>query len=225
MNEVGTIRFQDRADGGRRLAELFKGRELRDPLILAIPRGGVATGLALARALGADLDVVMSRKLRAPFQPEYAIGAISEDGRVTLNPDAAAAGASEDYLEEEKRHQLGEIARRKKLFRAARPAAPIAGRSVIVTDDGIATGSTMIAALQSVRAQQPYELIMAVPVAPPERLERMRQLCDEVVCLLAPEDFYAVGQFYEEFETVEDGEVVRMLREASFVGKPGAGRK
>jgi predicted phosphoribosyltransferase len=224
MNAVEITRFRNRGDGGRQLGERMKGRELRDPLVLAIPRGGVATGLALARELGAELDVVLSRKLRAPFQPEYAIGAIAEDGHVTLNPDAGAAGASEEYLEEEKRHQLGEIARRKKLFRAARPAAPIEGRSVIVTDDGIATGSTMIAALQAVRAQKPHELIMAVPVAPPERLEHMRHLCDEVVCLLAPEDFYAVGQFYEEFNTVEDEEVVRMLREVASIEKPVAGR-
>lgn len=220
MNAIDT-QFRDRADGGRQLGERFKGRKLRDPLVLAIPRGGVATGLALARELNAELDVVLSRKLRARFQPEYAIGAIAEDGHVTLNPDAAAlADTSKEYLEEEKRHQLGEIARRKKLFRAARPAAPIAGRSVIVTDDGIATGSTMIAALQSVRAQHPHELIMAVPVAPPERLEQMRLLCDEVVCLLAPEDFSAVGQFYENFAAVEDEEVVRLLRDATSTIEP-----
>jgi|SRR5579883_469706 len=224
MNAID-MRFQNRADGGRQLGEKLKGRKLRDPLVLAIPRGGVATGLALACELGAELDVVLSRKLRAPFQPEYALGAIAEDGRVTLNPVAVqATGASEEYLEGEKRHQLDEIARRKKLFRAVRPAAWIAGRSVIVTDDGIATGSTMIAALQSVRAQQPHELIMAVPVAPPDRLQQMRRLCDEVVCLLAPEDFYAVGQFYDEFETVEDEEVVRMLREAA-IEKPVVGKK
>ena len=223
MNAVDTLRFRDRADAGERLGERLKGRELRAPLVLAIPRGGVTTGLALARGLNAELDVVLARKLRAPFQPEYALGAIAEDGQVTLNPDAVATGTSEKYMEEERRHQLGEIARRKKLFRATRPAAPIAGRSVIVTDDGIATGSTMIAALQSVRAQRPPELIMAVPVAPPERLERMRRLCDDVVCLLAPEDFSAVGQFYDEFDPVADTEVVRMLREAATLGKPGAG--
>lgn len=213
MNAVDLV-FRDRADGGKQLGERLKGRAFRNPLVLAIPRGGVATGLALASELGAELDVVLSRKLRAPFQPEYAIGAISEDGRVTLNPGAVeSTGATREYLEEEKRHQLSEIARRKQLFRAVRPEAAIAGRSVIVTDDGIATGSTMIAALQAIRAQMPHELIMAVPVAPPERLEHMRQLCDEVVCLLTPHDFYAVGQFYEEFNTVEDAEVVRMLRE------------
>jgi predicted phosphoribosyltransferase len=216
MKAVGTVTFRDRADGGRQLGERMRGRTLREPLVLAIPRGGVVTGLALARELNAELDVVLSRKLRAPFQPEYAIGAITEDGQVTLNPDAAAAGASEEYLEEEKRHQLAEIGRRKRLFRAARPPARITGRSVIVTDDGIATGSTMIAALQAVRAQKPHELIMAVPVGPSERLEAMRPLCDEAVCLFAPEDFSAVGQFYDEFDTVEDDEVVRLLRTAYF---------
>jgi predicted phosphoribosyltransferase len=153
MNAVDTLPFRDRADAGRRLGRQLKGRELRNPLVLAIPRGGVATGLALARELNVELDVVLSRKLRAPFNPEYALGAIAEDGQVTFNPDARGlAEASKEYLEEEKQHQLREIARRKKLFRAVRPAASIAGRSVIVTDDGIATGSTMIAALQSVRA-------------------------------------------------------------------------
>ncbi|MBN9121494.1 MAG: phosphoribosyltransferase [Planctomycetes bacterium] len=216
-----TTRFRDRADAGRRLAEQLKGRALRDPLVLAIPRGGVAIGLPLARELGAELDVTLSRKLRAPFQPEYALGAISEDGHATLNPGAAkVAGATEEYLAEEERHQLEEIARRKKLFRAVRPVAPIAGRSVIVTDDGIATGSTMIAALQTVRAQHPHELIVAVPVAAPERLEQARRLCDDAVCLLAPEDFYAVGEFYDEFSAVEDEEVVRMIREAATVEKP-----
>jgi predicted phosphoribosyltransferase len=213
--------FRDREDGGRRLAELLKGRAFRDPLVLAIPRGGVVTGAALARELGAELDVVLARKLRAPFQPEFAIGAIAEDGHVTLNPGAAdMAGASDEYLDGEKRHQLGEIERRKKLFRAVRPAARIAGRSVIVTDDGIATGSTMIAALQAVRARHPYELIVAVPVASPDRLAEVRRWCDAAVCLLAPEEFWAVGQFYEQFSTVEDDDVVRLLREAAPAGAP-----
>ena len=220
MNDVETIPFRDRAAGGKILGERLKGRELHNPLVLAIPRGGVETGLALARELNAELDVVLSRKLRAPFNPEYALGAISEDGHVTLNPEARyLADASKEYLEEEKHHQLREIARRKSLFRAVRPAASVAGRSVIVTDDGIATGSTMIAALQAVRAEKPRELIVAVPVAAPERLEQVRQYCDDAVCLFAPEDFYAVGQFYERFDTVEDEEVVRLLREGLAIQK------
>jgi putative phosphoribosyl transferase len=215
MKANAITRFHDRTDAGLQLGERLKERNFRDPLVLGIPRGGVVVGLALARAIGSELDVVLSRKLRAPYQPEYAIGAISEDGHATLNPEAAdVSGASQVYLEEEKRYQLHEIARRMELFRSVRPPAAVAGRSVIVTDDGIATGSTMIAALQSLRAQQPHELIAAVPVAAPDRLEQVRRLC-ETVCLLAPRGFYAVGQFYDDFHAIEDEEVVAALRESA----------
>jgi len=208
--------FTDRLEAGRLLGQQLKRRPLRDPLVLAIPRGGVATGLALAEELGAELDVVLSRKLRAPYQPEYAIGAISEDGHLLLDAHAAAAcEADEAYLEREKRHQLAEIARRAKLFRTVRPQASLSGRSVIVTDDGIATGSTMIAALQTARAKEPHELIMAVPVAPPQRLRVLRRLCDDAVCLLSPESFRAVGEFYEDFSELNDDEAVALLRRAS----------
>lgn len=221
MNTLGTILFRDRTEAGQRLGRQLKGRKLYAPLVLAIPRGGVVTGLALARELSAELDVVLARKLRAPYQPEFAIGAISEEGQVTLNSEVRhIAGVTEEYLERETRHQLREIERRKKLIRAIRSPAQVSGRSVIVTDDGIATGSTMIAALQMVRIQKPHELIVAVPVAAPERLEQVRQFCDDAVCLLAPEVFYAVGQFYEEFEPVEDEDVVQLLREATMLGKP-----
>ena len=179
---------------------------------MAIPRGGVVTGVVLAQELGAELDVVLSRKLRAPGQPELAIGAIAEDGQVYLNHHAGGFDALEDYLAEERRHQLAEIARRRKLFRAARPQARITGRSVIVTDDGIATGSTMIAALQALKAQNPRELIVAVPVASPDRLTEVSRWCDEVVCVDTPVRFWAVGQFYEDFQPVEDEQVVEMLR-------------
>jgi putative phosphoribosyl transferase len=205
--------FRDREDAAHKLAEKLKGRQFHDPLVLAIPRGGVVTGAVLARELGADLDVVLSRKLRAPGQPELAIGAISEDGRVYLNHHAQAfLDLLEDYLAEERRYQLAEIARRKTLFRAVRPQAPVAGRSVIVTDDGIATGSTMIAALQSVKTQKPREVIVAVPVASPDRLEEVRRWCDDVVCLLRPEEFWAIGQFYEDFTQVEDEQALQLLR-------------
>jgi putative phosphoribosyl transferase len=215
--------FRDREDAARKLAVKLKGRELHDPLVLAIPRGGVVTGAVLARELGADLDVVLSRKLRAPEQPELAIGAISEDGRVYLNHHAQAfLDLLEDYLAEERRHQLAEIARRKKLFRAVRPQAPVAGRSVIVTDDGIATGSTMIAALQAVKPQQPREVIVAVPVASPDRLKEVRRWCDDVVCLLHPEEFWAIGQFYEDFTQVEDEQVVQLLHDFATAGRKRA---
>jgi len=199
----------------------LKGRELHDPLVLAIPRGGVVTGAELARELGAELDVVLSRKLRAPGQPELAIGAVTEDGRVYLNRFAQEVlDLTDEYLAEERDHQLAEIARRQRLFRGVRPKAPVAGRSVIVTDDGIATGATMIAALQVVKAQRPREVIVAVPVASPDRVAEVRRWCDDVVCLLAPVEFWAIGQFYEDFTQVEDEQVVALLRE--FVPAPQA---
>jgi predicted phosphoribosyltransferase len=213
--------FRNREDAARQLAQLLKGRELHDPLVLAIPRGGVVTGAVLARELGAELDVVLSRKLRAPMQPELAVGAVSDDGRVYLNHHAEELlDLTADYLAQERRHQLGEIARRKKLFRGVRPQAPVARRSVIVTDDGIATGSTMIAALQAVKTQHPREVIVAVPVASPDRLEEVRRWCDDVVCLLSPEAFWAIGQFYEDFTQVEDEQVVELLRQSAAAPRP-----
>lgn len=204
--------FQDREDAARQLAQEFKGRPLHDPLVLAIPRGGVVTGAVLARGLNAELDVVLSRKLRAADQPELAVGAVGEDGQVYLNPGAQERlEVTQEYLDGERRHQLAEIARRKKLFRAVRPQATIAGRSVIVTDDGIATGATMIAALQSVKGHKPRELIVAVPVASPDRLAEVSRWCDEVVCLIRTPYLWAVGQFYEDFTQVEDEEVVGLL--------------
>jgi hypothetical protein len=204
--------FRNREEAGERLAQRLRNRPLRDPLVLAIPRGGVIVGAALARALNADLDVVLTRKLRAPGQPELALGAVSEDGQVYLNPSLGeVSGWMAEYLEEEKQFQLELIARRRRLFRRARPAAPIAGRSVLVTDDGIATGSTMIAALKVLRAHNPHELIVAVPVGSPDRLAEVRKWCDDVVCLVQPEDFLAIGQFYEDFSQVEDSQVIDLL--------------
>ncbi len=206
--------FRNREDAAQLLAQELKGRELHDPLVLAIPRGGVVTGAVLAHEIGAELDVVLSRKLRAPIEPELAVGAISEEGHVYLNHRAQEVlDLSADYLAEEQADQLAEIARRKKLLRSVRPKATITGRSVIVADDGIATGATMIAALQTVKAQNPREVIVAVPVASPDRLKEVGRWCDEVICLLAPEEFWAIGQFYKDFGQVEDAEVVKILRE------------
>lgn len=205
--------FLDREEAGRQLAAEFKDLELRDPLVLAIPRGGVVTGAALARAIGAELDVVLARKLRSPVQPELAFGAIGEDGNIYLNHHVEkVTGVTDEDLQLERKRQLEEISRRQQLFRAVRPAAPIPGRSVILTDDGIATGSTMFAAIEVVEGQHPHELIVAVPVAPPDRLDAIRGRCDRLICLYAPIAFWAVGQFYESFETVEDDDVVETLR-------------
>ena len=207
--------FRNREDAALQLAQRLKARKLKDPVVLGIPRGGVVTAAILARELGADLDVVLSRKLRAPYQPELAIGAIGEDREVYLNSFARqVAGVTEAYIREERDHQIAEITRRSKLFRAVRPPVNVTGRSVIVTDDGIATGSTMLAALHVLSAQKPQEIIVAVPVAPPETIERFRPYCSRVECLLTPGDFQAISQFYEDFQQVEDEEAVRLLRES-----------
>ena len=208
--------FHNRQDAARQLAAKLKGRELRDPLVLGIPRGGVVIGAVLARELGGDLDVVLARKLRAPGQPELAIGAIAEDGKVYLNHHAEEfLDLPEEYLAREKKHQLAEIARRQKLFRGTRSAIPLAGRSVILTDDGIATGSTMMAALWVAKAQHPHELIVAVPVASPDSLQSLRRQCDHIVCLLRPQSFWAIGQFYEDFRQTTDEEVRDLLAKAN----------
>jgi predicted phosphoribosyltransferase len=206
--------FKDRAEAGWMLVERLRGEQLDKPLVLAIPRGGVEIGAVLARGLGAELDVVLSRKLRAPHQPELALGAVSETGVVYLNHFAAAmTDAGDAYVEAERARQMGEIERRRELFRAIRPQAAIRGRTVILTDDGIATGATMIAAARTVRAAAPREIIVAVPVASPDRLDAIRPLCERVVCLIESEAFFAIGQFYRDFDQVEDDRVVELLRD------------
>jgi putative phosphoribosyl transferase len=204
--------FSDREEAGRRLAAEFQGRKLFNSLVLAIPRGGVVIGAALAKELGAELDVVLVRKLRAPDRPELAIGAVSEDGRIFLNQNARRVlDLQSDYLSAECDHELDEIERRKRLIRATRPKAQIAGRSVIVVDEGVATGSTMIASLQLVRSQNPRELIVAVPVAPAGQVASVRKWCDDLICILRPDAFQAIAQFYDDFTQVDDRLVVEKL--------------
>ena len=208
------ITFADRDEAAWMLVERLRGEALEKPLVLAIPRGGVEIGAVLARGLGAELDVVLSRKLRAPHQPELALGAVSESGEVYLNHFASAmTDAGDAYVEAERQRQLAEIERRRALIRAVRPQAPIAGRTVIVTDDGVATGATMIAALHTVRAAGARKIIVAVPVAAPDRIDALRPLCDRIVCLQEPEAFWAIGQFYRDFAQVEDERVLELLRD------------
>ena len=205
--------FTDREEAGWMLVERLRGTPLERPLVLAIPRGGIEVGAALARGLGAELDVVLSRKLRAPNQPELALGAVSEHGEVYLNHFASAmTDVGDAYIEAERRRQLAQIDRRRGLYRAVRPPAAIAGRTVILTDDGIATGATMIASLRTVRAAAAKQIIVAVPVAAPDRIDAIRSLCDRIECLLEPDTFWAIGQFYRHFEQVEDERVVELLR-------------
>lgn len=203
--------FRDREDAAQQLArklQRFKGTK---PLILAIPRGAVPMARILADELDGEFDVVLVRKLGAPYQPELAIGSVDETGWTYITPHAASTGADETYIEQEKQRQLEIIRKRRAQYTPLRPQIDPAGRTVIVIDDGLATGATMIAALHGLRERKPAQLVCAVPVAPRETLAKVRTFADEVVCLQTPAYFQAVGQFYRDFRQVEDDEVITML--------------
>ncbi|PKO83842.1 MAG: phosphoribosyl transferase [Betaproteobacteria bacterium HGW-Betaproteobacteria-11] len=206
--------FRDRMEAARRLAERLAGYRGKQPLVLAIPRGAVPMAKIVAEMLEGEFDVVLVRKLRAPSNPEFAIGAIDESGWSFIAEHAAAAGAGADYLAAEQRTQLETLRRRRAEYTPLRPPLDPAGRIVIVIDDGLATGATMIAALHGLRARNPARLVCAVPVSPPETLEKVASLADEVICLETPENFQAVGQFYQDFAQVDDEQVREMLRVA-----------
>lgn len=214
--------FADRHDAAERLSKALQAYRGRNPLVLAIPRGAVPMGRLLAERLGGELDVVLVRKLRAPFSPEFAIGSIDESGWVYLAPHARATGASDSYIEREKDRQLEVLKDRRARYTPGRPAIDPAGRVAIIVDDGLATGSTMMAALHAVRARKPEVLVCAVPVASPDSLDLVRPFADEVVCLYAPEDFYAVGQFYRTFGQVDDDEAIRLLAAGPAQPKPAS---
>jgi putative phosphoribosyl transferase len=208
--------FPDRVHAGRALAARLlapSGTSGTHTIVLAIPRGGVVVGAQVAEALGAPLDVTIPRKIPAPFNEELAIGAVTEDGTVLIGEEqshhAGVAGA--DYVQAEAARQLREIQRRMRLYRGDRPLPAVAGQTVILVDDGIATGHTVRAALISIRSRAPRELVLAVPVAPPDTLAGLAGLADRVVCLLTPEPFFAVGQFYQDFRQVTDAEVLSLL--------------
>jgi len=221
--------YLDRKDAGKALAKALK-KELDEespsarPLVLAIPRGGVPIGRDVADALDAELDIVVPRKLGAEGNPEYAIGAVMQDGTVYLNPEALRiTGASHDYIEAEKAREMKEAARRLDAYRGRRTEPVLSGRVVIVVDDGIATGATMVAALRWVRSRGARVVVAAAPVAPPSTVEELRQEADRVVCPLTPEPFYAIGAFYESFGQVSDEEVEEILRE--FWNRPVRGAR
>lgn len=205
--------FKDRAQAGRLLAGRLATYKGQRPLLLAIPRGAVPMGKIVADALDGDLDVVLVRKLRAPYNPELAIGSIDETGLVYLDPDTRDLW-DEQYLEGEVKTQLETLRRRRQLYEPAGAPINAAGRIAIVLDDGIATGSTMIAALRAVRSRHPAKLIAATGVAPAETLRLIRGEADDVVSLETPEILYAIGYYFNDFSQVSDDDVVATLREA-----------
>jgi putative phosphoribosyl transferase len=209
--------FRDRADAGTQLAGAL-GRYRDDrPVVLALPRGGVPVGFEIARAFGAPLDVIVVRKLGVPSQPELAMGAVGEEGVVVVNERVLrAAGVTPRELASVEARERAEVDRRARRFRGARPPLSIRGRTVIVVDDGIATGSTARAALDVARAHGAARVVLAVPVAPPESLQELAPHADDVVALAAPASFFAVGQWYDDFTQVSDDEVNRLLAAASI---------
>jgi predicted phosphoribosyltransferase len=213
--------FRDRQDAGEALAQRLEHHRGAHPLVLGLPRGGVPVAAQVARALDADLDVVVSRKLGSPVSAELAIGAVTANGGRFLNDDVIRTlNVSEAYLTAVTATQQAEARRREALFRGSRPAPVIAGRTVILVDDGLATGATMRAAVRSVRQQQPKRLVVAVPVGSPEACAALRAEADEVVCLYEPRYFGAVGLYYRDFTPTQDSDVQALLGESAGAGRP-----
>lgn len=204
--------FRDREHAAALLAKALAHFRGRHPLVLAVPRGALPMGRVIAQALEGDLDIVQVRKLGAPFNPEYAIGAVDENGWRYLSPAAEMLNLGSQEIEAMTRREIERMRARRLEWMGKRTAIDPAGRVVIVVDDGLATGASMIAALHAVRARHPAHLVCAVPVAAPDSLERVREHADEMVCLAAPAEFAAVGQFYLDFRQVEDEEVAAILR-------------
>jgi putative phosphoribosyl transferase len=206
--------YRDRIDGGQALAACLKQYAGRDVLVLGIPRGGVPVAAEVARALDAELDVIVARKLGAPGQPELAVGAVTSNGGRFLNEDAIAQiGVTDVYLKHVTEAEMAEAHRREQKFRHGRPAAAIKDRIVIVVDDGLATGATMRASVRSVRKAGPAKLVVAVPVGSREACFALRHEADELVCPHEPEMFWAVGLYYQNFEPTLDDDVMSILEE------------
>lgn len=206
------MQFRDRVQAGRALSAALKELAGEDIVVLAIPRGGVVVGSEVARVLGAPLDIIITRKIGAPGEPEYALGAVTQSGEVILDENAVKMlHVPRDYLDKEAASQWEEVKDRTKRFRGDKPLPSLEGKVVVIVDDGIATGNTMFAAIRSVKAQGPKLVVVAVPVGPAETIAKLTNDADKVVCLETPEPFFAIGQFYADFPQVEDDEVRQIL--------------
>ena len=208
--------FSGRIEAGRALAGQLQQFRSQKPAVLGIPRGGIIIARQIADDLGGDLDIVLAHKLGSPGNPELAIGAVCEDGRLFLDQRITSyVGADDNYIEQEKLRQLQQITRRVQRYREVLPKLPLQGRVVIVTDDGVATGATMQAALWAVRQEKPQKLIAALPVGPEDTLEKLSRDADETICLQVPPFFSALSQFYSQFTQVEEQELLRILEAES----------
>lgn len=216
MAQVDNMVFHDRVDAGKKLADKLSQYRSKDVVVLAIPRGGVVVGFEVAGDIGAPLSVIVPRKIGAPGNPELAIGAVTEEGDTYIDSTIVKSlGVTQSYIDEVKQQEVEEIKRRMKTYLGDKQRPEIQGKTVILVDDGIATGATMKAAIRTVRRHGPSKVVVAVPVAPPETVESLKELVDSVVCLETPSFFYAIGQFYQEFDQVGDAEVIRLLRLAN----------
>ena len=204
--------FANRIDAGRIMAEKLEYLNSKEAVILGIPRGGIIVGAEVARILGSEFDIVLTRKLGSPGNPELAIGAVSENGDVIINKILAfESGADKEYIQEEKTRQLAEISRRNKIYRRLRPRLPLKGKIAVIIDDGVATGATMQSALMAARREEPKSIIAAFPVGTRDSIAKLSEYADEIICLRLPDYFAAVGQFYLEFPQVSDEEIIKIL--------------
>jgi putative phosphoribosyl transferase len=216
LSEEPNLLFKDRVDAGKKLATALEKYRDEDIVVLGIPRGGVVVANEVAKALGARLDVVVTRKIGAPGEPEYALGAVTQEGDVIMDRHSAESlGATPQYLGDQVRKKREEVKERMERFRGDAPYPELRGKLVVIVDDGIATGSSVEAAVMSVKRRNPSDVVVAVPVAPREAVEALREHGTKVICLETPRVFFAIGEFYGDFGQVEDLEVRRILDENS----------
>lgn len=217
MPDIVRTPFASRIEAGRLLAARVVELHPAHPVVLALPRGGVPVALEVARALDAPLDLLLVRKIGVPWQPELAVAAVMDGAEPVVIVESrvrAEAGVKQEYIDQRTQEELAEIERRRRVYLADRAPVAVAGRTAIVVDDGIATGTTMRVALKGLRRRHPARLVLAVPVAPPEAIDDLRHDVDDLVCLAQPEYFGAIGFFYRDFHQLSDDEVISLTRQA-----------
>ena len=211
-----SLRFKDRTEAGTQLGEALREREIDVDIVLAIPRGGLPLGRAVADVLDVPLDIVVASKIGAPGNPELAIGAVASDGSVWRNEEAfRGTGTNEEYFEQEREREAENARQKADRYRGERSEPDLTGKTVAVVDDGVATGSTVRACLQMLRETDARRIVLAVPVGPPDTIHELQELADEVICLKTPSSFMGVGQFYERFDQVSDEEAMAYLESPS----------